>query len=133
MAEHRNARAAAAPVPAAHTVQAAAAALNRAADNSWTPGPGLPDHERAFLTALHDAARRAGTSLHALGDERVLQLGYAKAWDLSDGLLPVNIVKKLRRTDQDRRERPVGDLAARIVGLAELHLLGHHEARGRAQ
>jgi hypothetical protein len=122
---------AAAPGPAARMVQAAADAINRTAGNTWTPARGLPDHERDFLEALYDAARCAGSGLHALGDERVLKLGYSAAWDLADGLVPVSIVMKLRRAELGQRLRPVTPVAAQVVGLAELHLLGHHEQHGR--
>ena len=84
-----------------------------------TTEPDHPEHEQAYLDALYEDAREAGSGISGLGDADVLDIGYAVCDDLDAGMAPTEVVQSLQPAGE---ETPVSKVASPLVGDAEIHL-----------
>lgn len=108
---------------AKYTTAIAAAVLVAAlaaCGDAYTASAELPQHEQRYLNAVYEGAREEGSGFHALGDERVLELGRAVCEDL-ETTAPADVVRQLKNTNPDELGSPA-PVASEVVGAAQLHL-----------
>lgn len=95
------------------------AALALTATACGSDEPEWPEHEQAFLDALYEDAREAGSGTSGLGDQDNLDLGYAVCDDIADGMTPTDVVSSLQSAGE---EPPISKVASPLVGHAEVYL-----------
>lgn len=101
------------------TLTTTLAALALAATAACGTGLDHPEHEQAFLDALYEDAREAGSGIKGLGDSDVLDLGYAVCDDLEAGMAPIEVVQSLQPAGEDT---PISKVASPLVGHADVYL-----------
>lgn len=79
----------------------------------------LPENEQAFLDALYEDAREAGSGIAGLGDQDNIDLGYAVCEDLEE-MAPTEVVQSLEKPSGE--ETPISKVASPLVGQAQIYL-----------
>lgn len=100
------------------TLATLALAATTACGGSDTPE--WPEHEQAYLDGLRDSARDAGSGIMGLGDEWLIDFGYAICEDIESGMAPTEVVQSLEKPSED--ETPISEVASPLVGHAQIHL-----------
>lgn len=89
--------------------------------------PRWPEHEQAYLDGLRDSARDAGSGVAGLGDEWLIDFGYAICDDIDGGMAPTEVVQSLEKPDGE--ETPISEVASPVVGQAQMHLCDAEDSR----
>lgn len=102
------------------TLTALLAALLLATTTACGSEPEWPEHEQAYLDGLRDSAREAGSGIMGLGDEWLIDFGYAICDDIDGGMAPTEVVQSLEEPSGE--ETPISEVASPVVGQAQMHL-----------
>lgn len=95
--------------------------VNEEPEPSEKEEPVLTAEER-FLQAVYDAAEAEGSGIRGMGDEWVLDLGYAICGDLEAGMSAGDVAVSVRRANEGQWVDPTGPIASEIVGNAQMFL-----------